>query len=114
MARTYLDFERPIAELDSQIEAALAEGKDVSDLEAKAKAASCEGTDGVRDETVEVQSAGFKVPATTVDMRGLSQHQRRHRRVDNALFKTVVASAWHAEAAKIASARSLEEDELPC
>jgi len=38
MARTYLDFERPIAELDSQIEAALAEGKDVSDLEAKAKA----------------------------------------------------------------------------
>jgi acetyl-CoA carboxylase carboxyl transferase subunit alpha len=37
MARTYLDFERPIAELDSQIEAALAEGKDVSDLEAKAK-----------------------------------------------------------------------------
>jgi len=38
MARTYLDFERPIAELDSQIEAALTEGKDVSDLEAKAKA----------------------------------------------------------------------------
>ncbi|MEP3655870.1 MAG: acetyl-CoA carboxylase carboxyltransferase subunit alpha [Litorimonas sp.] len=37
MARTYLDFERPIAELDSQIEAALSEGKDVSDLEAKAK-----------------------------------------------------------------------------
>ena len=37
MARTYLDFERPIAELDSQIEAALAEGKDISDLEAKAK-----------------------------------------------------------------------------
>ena len=37
MARTYLDFERPIAELDSQIEAALAEGKDVSDLQAKAK-----------------------------------------------------------------------------
>ncbi len=37
MARTYLDFERPIAELDSQIEAAIAEGKDVSDLEAKAK-----------------------------------------------------------------------------
>ena len=37
MARTYLDFERPIAELDSQIEAAMAEGKDVSDLEAKAK-----------------------------------------------------------------------------
>jgi acetyl-CoA carboxylase carboxyl transferase subunit alpha len=37
MARTYLDFERPIAELDSQIEAALAEGKDVSDLEAKAQ-----------------------------------------------------------------------------
>lgn len=37
MARTYLDFERPIAELDSQIEAALAEGKDVSDLESKAK-----------------------------------------------------------------------------
>ena len=37
MARTYLDFERPIAELDSQIEAALADGKDISDLEAKAK-----------------------------------------------------------------------------
>jgi len=37
MARTYLDFERPIAELDSQIEAALADGKDVSDLEAKAQ-----------------------------------------------------------------------------
>jgi acetyl-CoA carboxylase carboxyl transferase subunit alpha len=37
MARTYLDFERPIAELDSQIEAALADGKDVADLEAKAK-----------------------------------------------------------------------------
>lgn len=37
MARTYLDFERPIAELDSQIETALAEGKDVSDLETKAK-----------------------------------------------------------------------------
>lgn len=37
MARTYLDFERPIAELDSQIEAALAEGKDISDLEAKAQ-----------------------------------------------------------------------------
>jgi len=37
MARTYLDFERPIAELDSQIEAALAEGKDVADLEGKAK-----------------------------------------------------------------------------
>jgi len=37
MARTYLDFERPIAELDSQIEAALAEGKDTSDLEAKAQ-----------------------------------------------------------------------------
>ena len=36
MARTYLDFERPIAELDSQIEAALAEGKDVADLQAKA------------------------------------------------------------------------------
>ena len=37
MARTYLDFERPIAELDSQIEAALAEGKDVADLQAKAR-----------------------------------------------------------------------------
>jgi len=37
MARTYLDFERPIAEIDSQIEAALADGKDVSDLETKAK-----------------------------------------------------------------------------
>ena len=37
MARTYLDFERPIAELDSQIQAALSEGKDTSDLEAKAK-----------------------------------------------------------------------------
>lgn len=37
MARTYLDFERPIAELDSQIEAALADGKDISDLEVKAK-----------------------------------------------------------------------------
>ncbi len=36
MARTYLDFERPIAELDSQIEDALAEGRDVVDLEAKA------------------------------------------------------------------------------
>jgi len=38
MARTYLDFERPMAELDSQIEAAQAEGKDISDLEAKSKA----------------------------------------------------------------------------
>ena len=37
MARTYLDFERPIAELDSQIQAALADGKDISDLESKAK-----------------------------------------------------------------------------
>ena len=37
MARTYLDFERPIAELDSQLEAARAEGKDISELEAKAK-----------------------------------------------------------------------------
>ena len=37
MARTYLDFERPIAELDSQLETARAEGKDISDLEAKAK-----------------------------------------------------------------------------
>ena len=37
MARTYLDFERPIAELDSQIEAALTDGKDVADLELKAK-----------------------------------------------------------------------------
>ena len=38
MARTYLDFERPIAELDSQIQTALSEGKDTADLEAKAKA----------------------------------------------------------------------------
>ena len=37
MARTYLDFERPIAELDSQIEAALAEGKDIADLQAKSE-----------------------------------------------------------------------------
>ena len=37
MARTYLDFERPIAEIDSQIEMALAEGNDISELEAKAK-----------------------------------------------------------------------------
>ena len=37
MARTYLDFERPIAELDSQIEAAIEEGKDTADLEAKAQ-----------------------------------------------------------------------------
>ena len=37
MARTYLDFERPIAELDSQIQAALEEGQDISDLETKAK-----------------------------------------------------------------------------
>jgi len=37
MARTYLDFERPIAELDSQLEAARAEGKDISELETKAK-----------------------------------------------------------------------------
>lgn len=37
MARTYLDFERPVAELDSQIEAALAEGKDIADLEAKSQ-----------------------------------------------------------------------------
>lgn len=37
MARTYLDFERPIAELDSQIEAALADGKETESLEAKAK-----------------------------------------------------------------------------
>lgn len=36
MARTYLDFERPIAELDSQIEEALAEGKDVAELQGKA------------------------------------------------------------------------------
>lgn len=35
MARTYLDFERPVAELDKQVEQALAEGKDASDLEAK-------------------------------------------------------------------------------
>jgi len=37
MARTYLDFERPIAELDSQLETARSEGNDVSELEAKAK-----------------------------------------------------------------------------
>jgi len=37
MARTYLDFERPIAEIDSQIEIALADGNDISELEAKAK-----------------------------------------------------------------------------
>ena len=37
MARTYLDFERPIAELDSQIEAALADGKEVAELESKAQ-----------------------------------------------------------------------------
>jgi acetyl-CoA carboxylase carboxyl transferase subunit alpha len=37
MARTYLDFERPIAELDSQIEAAIEDGKDTADLEAKAQ-----------------------------------------------------------------------------
>ena len=37
MARTYLDFERPIAELDSQIEAALEEGKDITELEAKSE-----------------------------------------------------------------------------
>ena len=37
MARTYLDFERPIAEIDSQIKAAMAAGNDISDLEAKAK-----------------------------------------------------------------------------
>ena len=37
MARTYLDFERPIAEIDSQIEMALAEGNDISELESKAK-----------------------------------------------------------------------------
>jgi len=37
MARTYLDFERPIAEIDSQIETALADGNDISELEAKAK-----------------------------------------------------------------------------
>ena len=38
MARTYLDFERPIAELDSQIQTALSGGKDVTELEAKAQA----------------------------------------------------------------------------
>lgn len=37
MVRTYLDFERPVAELDSQIEAALAEGRDIADLEAKSQ-----------------------------------------------------------------------------
>ncbi len=37
MARTYLDFERPIAELDSQIEVALADGKSTEELEAKAQ-----------------------------------------------------------------------------
>ena len=36
MARTYLDFERPIAELDAQIEAAMASGGDAADLQAKA------------------------------------------------------------------------------
>ena len=38
MARTYLDFERPVAELDKEIETALAEGKDASELEAKSQA----------------------------------------------------------------------------
>ena len=38
MARTYLDFERPIAELDSQIQTALSGGKDVAELEAKSQA----------------------------------------------------------------------------
>ncbi len=38
MARTYLDFERPIAELDSQIQTALSGGKDIAELEAKAQA----------------------------------------------------------------------------
>jgi len=38
MARTYLDFERPIAELDSLIEAATTEGKDIADLQDKAAA----------------------------------------------------------------------------
>ena len=38
MARTYLDFERPVAELDKQVETALAEGKDVTELEAKSQA----------------------------------------------------------------------------
>ena len=38
MARTYLDFERPIAELDSQIQTALTGGNDISELEAKAQA----------------------------------------------------------------------------
>ena len=38
MARTYLDFERPIAELDSQIQTALTGGNDTSELEAKAQA----------------------------------------------------------------------------
>ena len=37
MARTYLDFERPVAELDKQVEQALAEGKDASELEAKSQ-----------------------------------------------------------------------------
>jgi len=42
MARTYLDFERPIAELDSKVEALIAEGgaegKGVEDLREKSKA----------------------------------------------------------------------------
>ena len=37
MARTYLDFERPVAELDKQVEQALADGKDASELEAKSQ-----------------------------------------------------------------------------
>jgi len=37
MARTYLDFERSIAELDSKIETLIAEGGDASDLKEKSK-----------------------------------------------------------------------------
>ena len=38
MARTYLDFERPMAELDAQMEAAQVSGADLSDLQAKSQA----------------------------------------------------------------------------
>ena len=37
MARTYLDFERSIAEIDSKIETLIAEGGDASDLKEKSK-----------------------------------------------------------------------------
>lgn len=36
MARTYLDFERPMAELDAQMETAQADGADLAELQAKA------------------------------------------------------------------------------